>query len=122
MTEKIRLCDVDEIEIGSKNIYSLNGGIEIGIFNIGGEYYAIENRCPHRGGPICKGQIQNEIKAIWNGPGMRIKESISSVPTIACPWHGWEFKLETGEHIGDNKISVNTYKVIIENENLYVMV
>ena len=121
MTEKVKVCKEGELKIGSRKVISRDGEGEIGVFNVEGKYYAVKNECPHRGGPVCEGQIQKEIKADWRGPGNRIEETISSIPTIACPWHGWEFKLENGEHIGDSKIHVKTYKVIIEDKNVYVI-
>ncbi|MGH7247198.1 MAG: nitrite reductase small subunit NirD [Pseudomonadota bacterium] len=52
------------------------GGVEIAIFNLGDRFAAIENACPHRGGPLCDG--------------------IVSGLTVVCPLHGWRFDLETG--------------------------
>lgn len=121
MTEKIKVCRREELEPDSRKVISVEKGREIGIFNVDGEYYAVENVCPHRGGPVCNGQIQKKIKAEWKGPGNRIEETFSSIPTIACPWHGWEFKLENGEHIGDSKIYVKTYEVVVEDDNVYVI-
>ena len=121
MTEKIKVCHREELESDSRKVISVEKGREIGIFNVVGEYYAVENVCPHRGGPVCNGQIQKKIKAEWKGPGNRIEETFSSIPTIACPWHGWEFKLENGEHIGDSKIYVKTYEVVVEDDNVYVI-
>ncbi len=121
MTEKIKVCHREELELDTRKVISAESGKEIGVFNVGGKYYAVENACPHRGGPVCNGQIQKEIRAEWRGPGNRIEETISSIPTIACPWHGWEFKLETGEHIGDSQIYVKTYEVVVEDDNVYVI-
>jgi nitrite reductase (NADH) small subunit len=52
------------------------GGVEIAIFNLGDRVLAIENRCPHQGGPLCDG--------------------IVSGTTVVCPLHGWRFDLESG--------------------------
>ena len=49
---------------------------EIAIFNLGNRFLAVENRCPHRGGPLADG--------------------IVSGSTIVCPLHAWKFSLETG--------------------------
>jgi 3-phenylpropionate/trans-cinnamate dioxygenase ferredoxin subunit len=45
-----------EVAPGSCKIVSVRGR-EIGIFNLGGEYFALANRCPHAGGPLCLGKI-----------------------------------------------------------------
>ena len=52
------------------------GGVEIAVFNLGDRFVAIENQCPHQGGPLCDG--------------------IVSGATVVCPLHGWRFDLETG--------------------------
>jgi nitrite reductase (NADH) small subunit len=52
------------------------GGTEIAIFNLNGRFLTIENKCPHKGGPLCDG--------------------IVSGATVVCPLHGWRFDLESG--------------------------
>jgi len=69
------------------------GGRAIGIVNVDGKLYAFLNRCPHRGGELCKGDIISLV--IADEPGaVRLD---STVKFIACPWHGWEYDLETGQ-------------------------
>ena len=52
------------------------GGQRIALFNIGGKYYAIEDRCPHRGGPLSEGMLAED--------------------EVICPWHGSRFNTKTG--------------------------
>ncbi len=52
------------------------GGQTIAIFDLGGNYYAIENTCPHRGGPLAEGEMDGE--------------------EVICPWHGARFNIKTG--------------------------
>ncbi len=52
------------------------GGQTIAIFDLGGNYYAIENTCPHRGGPLAEGEMNGE--------------------EVICPWHGARFNIKTG--------------------------
>ena len=52
------------------------GGQSIAVFNVGGNYYAIENTCPHRGGPLAEGMMAGE--------------------EVICPWHGSRFNVKTG--------------------------
>ncbi len=52
------------------------GGQSIAIFDLGGNYYAIENTCPHRGGPLAEGEMNGE--------------------EVICPWHGARFNIKTG--------------------------
>ena len=52
------------------------GDLEIAIFNVNGRFHAIENACPHKGGPLCDGIVTGHA--------------------VVCPLHGRHFDLETG--------------------------
>ncbi len=81
----------EEIAPGQRKIVEV-GGRSIGVFNIAGRYYALRNRCPHQGGPLCAGfqfgtlSAQRPGEYDHSGPG----------EIIRCPWHGWEFEVKTG--------------------------
>ena len=68
-------------------------GREIGIFRVDGDLYALRNKCPHLGGPLCKGKIVGLIES--DGPGHLTLDS--SQKMLTCPWHGWEFDIKTGQ-------------------------
>jgi 3-phenylpropionate/trans-cinnamate dioxygenase ferredoxin subunit len=68
-------------------------GREIGIYNIGGAFHAVLNRCPHRGAALCRGDVIGLVTS--SGPGdVRLSPDRRFV---VCPWHGWEFDIETGK-------------------------
>ena len=87
-----------DVAPGQCKIVNVNGR-EIGVFNLNGEYFALANRCPHEGGPLCQGHIIPLIQS--DGPGQyrltRHKEF------LRCPWHGWEFEIRTGQSWCDPK-------------------
>ena len=60
------LARTDEVQPGTCKIVSAMGR-EIGIFNVGGEYYALSNRCPHMGAELCKGWVVGLVQS--DGPG-----------------------------------------------------
>jgi 3-phenylpropionate/trans-cinnamate dioxygenase ferredoxin subunit len=71
-------------------------GREIGVIRLrSGRLRAIMNRCPHKGAPICRGLIGG----VWesSGPGQLSFDDRHDV--LVCPWHGFEFSLETGEEL-----------------------
>jgi 3-phenylpropionate/trans-cinnamate dioxygenase ferredoxin subunit len=84
-----RAADIPE---GTRLIVDVEGR-SIGIFNIDGRFHAILNRCPHRGGELCRGDVIGEV--VSNGPGDFGLDSARKL--LACPWHGWEYDVETGE-------------------------
>ena len=72
-------------------------GLSIGVFLLDGGYYGLLNRCPHRGGPMCRGAIVGALDS--DGPGdYRVD---MSRPMLECPWHGWEFDIKTGRSYFD---------------------
>jgi nitrite reductase/ring-hydroxylating ferredoxin subunit len=72
-------------------------GREIGMFNVGGKFYALANRCPHKGGPLCHGRITGLAQS--GGPGeYRLTRNGEF---LRCPWHGWEFEIATGQSYCD---------------------
>jgi nitrite reductase/ring-hydroxylating ferredoxin subunit len=81
-----------EVAPGSCKIVNARGR-EIGLFNIGGEYFALSNRCPHKGAELCRGMIVGLAQSSMPG------EYRLSRPGefIRCPWHGWEFDIRTGQ-------------------------
>lgn len=97
----------DEVPSGGSLIVELEGH-SIGIFSLDGQYYALLNRCPHAGGPLCGGRISYGLAS--SGPGdvrVDFKQKL-----IMCPWHGWEFDLETGKSYCDpNKVRVRPYPI-----------
>jgi nitrite reductase/ring-hydroxylating ferredoxin subunit len=97
----------DEIEPGQRKLVSV-GGRSLGVFNVGGEYYAVRNRCPHQGGPLCEGFQFAPLRAARPGSYERGPEG----QIIRCPWHGWEFDLRTGRSWFDpRRTRVRSYRV-----------
>ena len=86
-------------------------GREIGIFNLNGEYFALSNRCPHAGGPLCSGKIVGLVQS--DGPGnYRLSRRQEF---LRCPWHGWEFDIRTGQSYCDPKrFRARAYPVNVE--------
>ena len=83
---------VSDFENGGRKIVDVNGK-SIGVFRIDDRFYALRNRCPHQFGPLCMGTLAP--RAISRGPGdVRLD---SGPPLLACPWHGWEYDIATGQ-------------------------
>lgn len=76
------------------------GGVDIAIFNLGGKLYAIQNSCPHRGGPLAEGSLEED-------------------GVVICPWHGYSFSVVTGDPYGF-PYGIKTYPVSVENGKVFV--
>jgi NAD(P)H-dependent nitrite reductase small subunit len=76
MGQFVKVARADEVASGETRLVEIEGR-RIALFNLGGTFYAIDDTCPHRGGPLSQGFIQGDV--------------------VVCPWHGARFRLETGE-------------------------
>jgi nitrite reductase/ring-hydroxylating ferredoxin subunit len=106
---KVVVCRLEDFPPGERKIVKA-GPRSIGVFNVEGEFFAIRNRCPHQGGPLCLGRLSPW--AIATGPG---KVTMEGPPRlVACPWHGWEYDLETGQSfMGPGETRVKAYDVSV---------
>jgi nitrite reductase/ring-hydroxylating ferredoxin subunit len=87
-------------------------GRAIAVFNVRGEYFAINDRCPHEGGSLCTGRLS--ALTVSKEPGAY--EWTREDEFIRCPWHGWEFDLRTGRSVCDPKtMRVRLYDVHVEH-------
>lgn len=86
------LCDLDELEEGMGKPVEI-GGFQLGVFLDKGEVYVTDNNCPHAGGNLACGHIENGH--------------------ILCPWHSWPFNLKTGELRDMPNCVISTYKTRI---------
>jgi 3-phenylpropionate/trans-cinnamate dioxygenase ferredoxin subunit len=109
------VAEAGEIPDGGRKLVTIRGR-EIGVFNRGGDYYALLNRCPHQGGDLCKGTLIGLVTSVEPGrfdysrPGELLK----------CPWHGWEFDLRTGQSYCDPEdVKAKAYEVeLVAGENV----
>lgn len=101
---------VEELPPGQRRIVEVNG-VSIGVFNVGGQYHAIRNSCPHQGAPLCQGSVRGTT--LPSAPGEYKWGRDGEI--IRCPWHGWEFDLLTGRSIfNPHRCRVKAYEVTVE--------
>lgn len=72
-------------------------GRHVALFRLGGEIFALDNLCLHRGGPICEGPI--DARGV-----------------VTCPWHGWSYDIRTGTMVQDPRVGLSKHDVRIEGE------
>lgn len=117
--DRIRVAAVDDFAEGDRKIVDVDG-VDVGVLNVADEFYAIENRCCHDSGPVSAGTVRERLEAEFTTPGERVQEDYTGDLTITCPWHGWEYDLESGVHIGDPSYALSTYDVFVEDGEVYV--
>jgi len=99
-----------EVAPGSCKIVSARGR-QIGLFKVGGDYFALSNRCPHKGAELCRGRIVGLAQS--STPGDYRLSRLGEF--IRCPWHGWEFDIRTGQSWCDPKsVRARQFHVTVE--------
>lgn len=86
------------------------GAREIGVFRVGDSFYAVRNRCPHQGAPLCLGRVFSRI--VSDRPGEF--ELAGGPPLLVCPWHGWQYDVSTGQSYSPGDPHVKSYGVSVE--------
>jgi len=108
--EPVRVLAAAELPAGSRAKVKAFG-TEVALFNVDGTLFAVANACPHHGGPLCHGRISgtrlpsNPYEHRW-GREDRI---------LTCPWHGWEFDLESGGAVFDESTRLRTFDIRVED-------
>lgn len=109
----IRVCRTEDVPAGEVRIHEVHG-ISIGVFNVDGRFYALLNRCPHRGAPLCRGKITGLVSA--NRPQEFVMERPGEV--VRCPWHGWEFDITDGTSVfNPHRVRARSYPVTTEPDD-----
>jgi Ferredoxin subunits of nitrite reductase and ring-hydroxylating dioxygenases len=112
---------IDKLEnfpYGDRRVVTIDGR-SIGVLNVGGKFYALRNNCPHAGAPLCEGVV----KGTMDDTPVHEYRYIRHNEFITCPWHGFEFELETGRSIVDpQKMRVRTYEVAVEDGDVVLYV
>lgn len=104
------VCPASALPPGERKIIEVNGR-SIGVFNVGGAYYALRNSCPHKAAPLCLGPITGLVTG--PEPGRYMVERQGEV--VRCPWHGWEFDILTGWSLyNPHRVRVRRYAVSVE--------
>ncbi len=95
----LRTTRKDEIPEGTIREFQIDGH-NIAIANYGGKFFAINNICLHRGGPLGQGEMEGNC--------------------VICPWHGWRYNVTTGKLDANPSIGVDCYPIELRGEDIFV--
>lgn len=119
MSDGVWVGKVSDFADGDYKIFEL-GRREIGVFRLGDKIVAYENICPHMGGPVCQGGIFRRVDRVVQKGGAVLGPHFTDERHIVCPWHGFEFSLETGAHPGDPNVRLRAVKLTIRDDEIYL--
>jgi nitrite reductase (NADH) small subunit len=114
LAEWIDVGSAADLERDGRVVARVNGR-EVGVIaEPDGTLRGIRNRCPHHGGPLCLGRVGERVVG---DPGVyRLTER----RTLRCPWHGWEFDLETGVCLDEPALRAAVYSARIEDGRVFL--
>ncbi|MCY4375623.1 MAG: Rieske (2Fe-2S) protein [Spirochaetaceae bacterium] len=115
---------VAEIPAGERKIVvPFRGRAGIGVFNVGGRFYALRNICPHKLGPLCTGRVSGQPVAGMPPSSVGATVTIEREGEILrCPWHNWAFDITDGHCVTDAAVRVKTYPVKVDGDDVVVEV
>jgi nitrite reductase/ring-hydroxylating ferredoxin subunit len=97
--KRIRVAGVDEVPPGEARVVEAEGRA-LAVVNVGGAFFAIDNACGHRGGPLGEGNVEGAV--------------------LTCPWHAWRWDVRTGANVNNPAVKLACYPVTVENGALLV--
>ena len=104
------VAPVRDIPPGGRKAVAVNGRAIV-VFNLGGEFFALTDRCPHKGGTLSKGRLTGLLES--SEPGTYCYTRRGEI--IRCPWHSWEFDIRTGKSWCDpERVRARRYAVSVE--------
>ncbi len=115
MAAQTFVIEADALAVGDRIIVEIDGQ-EIAVFKTDDGFVALANYCVHQGGPVCEGLLSGTV-GVDEGMDL-VYEREGEV--VACPWHGWEFDIRTGEHLADPSYRLPTYEVTVEDGDVYL--
>lgn len=99
---KVTVGKVEAVPPGRGATVQLKDGNEVALFNVGGEFHAIENFCPHKGYPLADSRLYGSI--------------------VECDLHGWRFDVRDGTCFTAKKCSIESYQVVVEDGWIKIIV
>lgn len=101
MRDFVKVATKDEIPQGEGKVVEVDGE-RVALFNVEGEFYAIDNTCVHQGGPLGEGYLEEKV--------------------VTCPWHGWQYDVTSGVSPLNPAARVAAYSVRVDGDDVLVSV
>ncbi|MGD9762448.1 MAG: Rieske (2Fe-2S) protein [Candidatus Binatia bacterium] len=101
MGDFVRVAAVSDIPEGQGRMFDVDGR-SVAVFNVAGQFHAIDNLCEHQQGPLAEGELEGCV--------------------VTCPWHGWTYDVTSGLSPDDPDTSVECFTIKIEGDDILVAV
>lgn len=123
MTTSVRpvaVCRSDEVPERGRLVLDV-GERTIGVFRLADQLYAYDNTCPHMGGPVCQGLLISGVREKLDDKGVTLGQVFDDDDLhVVCPWHGFEYSIESGRHAGTGSPRLRSFPVTERGGVVYV--
>jgi nitrite reductase (NADH) small subunit/3-phenylpropionate/trans-cinnamate dioxygenase ferredoxin subunit len=99
MAEFVTVAKVGQIPLGQGEAFVV-GDTVVAVFNLDGRYYAINDLCPHMGASLAGGAVEEGV--------------------VACPWHGWRYRVTDGTWCDNPRVKTDSYPVRVVGDEIQV--
>jgi 3-phenylpropionate/trans-cinnamate dioxygenase ferredoxin component len=96
---RVRIGVAADVPVGEGRVVEVSGRM-LAVFNVDGRYFATDNTCPHRGGPLGEGDVDGSV--------------------VVCPWHGWRWDVTTGANVNNPAVRVACFPVTVDGGGIYI--
>jgi nitrite reductase/ring-hydroxylating ferredoxin subunit len=96
---RVKVANIDEVAEGQGRVVEAEGRT-LALFNVEGSFYALDNACAHRGGPLGEGDLEGRV--------------------VVCPWHAWRWDVTTGRNANNPAVTMACYPVRVEADGVFI--
>ena len=97
--KRVRVAAIADVPPGDGRVVTV-AGRALAVFNIDGQFFALDNTCPHRGGPLGEGDVDGAV--------------------VTCPWHGWRWDVTTGANVNNPAVRVACVPTAVDGDAVFV--
>ena len=94
-----KIADKADLNPGEAKVIEVQGKT-LALFNVDGTFYALDNTCLHRGGPLGEGELEGSV--------------------VTCPWHGWRWDVTSGANTNNPAVKVACFPVKVEGTGVFI--
>jgi nitrite reductase/ring-hydroxylating ferredoxin subunit len=99
--DRVRVASLQDIAPGQCLVVEVDADLTVALVNVDGRVYAVDNLCPHRGGPLGEGPLKGAV--------------------LQCPWHGWQIDVTTGGMVQNPNVKTPSFPVVVENGEVSIV-
>jgi nitrite reductase/ring-hydroxylating ferredoxin subunit len=99
MSRRVLVGQTADVLVGEGRVVEVEGKA-VALFNVDGAFYALDNDCAHRGGPLGEGDLEGTV--------------------VVCPWHAWRWDVTTGANVNNPAVKIPCFPVSVDGGRVFV--